>query len=91
MSVETTRMSSKGQIVIPLDIREAAQAGEGTIFAVAGTKDTIILKKVTTPEKEDLLKELGKIATEGRKHLEKNGLKETDIPAIVEKMRRKRY
>ncbi|MEK6960639.1 MAG: hypothetical protein AABX47_05675 [Nanoarchaeota archaeon] len=91
MSVETTRMSSKGQIVIPLDIREAVLAGEGTIFAVAGIKDTIILKKVTTPEKEALLKEIGKIATEGRKRLEKNGLKETDIPTIVEKMRRKRY
>lgn len=91
MSVETTRMSSKGQIVIPLEIREEVQAGEGTIFAVAGTKDTIILKKVTTPTKESLLKELGDIAVKGRKRLEKMGLKESDIPEIVERSRQKRY
>ena len=46
MSVEKTRMSSKGQIVIDFDIREAVLAGEGTIFAVAGISDTIIPKKV---------------------------------------------
>ncbi|VVB81041.1 Uncharacterised protein [uncultured archaeon] len=34
MEVETVKMSSKGQIVIPQDIREELHASEGTVFSV---------------------------------------------------------
>jgi len=43
MVLETIKMSSKGQIVIPQDIREEINAGEGTLFVVIGNKDTVIL------------------------------------------------
>lgn len=89
MEIETTKMSSKGQIVIPQDIREELHVTEGSVFAVIGSKDTIILKKVDTPSKEKLLNELGTIAKEGRKRLEKKGIKESDIPEIVQKSRRR--
>ncbi|MBS3067401.1 AbrB/MazE/SpoVT family DNA-binding domain-containing protein [Candidatus Micrarchaeota archaeon] len=52
--VELTHMTSKGQIVIPLDIRKEVNANEGTVFAVFGTGDTIMLKKVHKPTKEEL-------------------------------------
>ncbi len=87
MVVETIKMSSKGQIVIPRDIREELHADEGTVFAVVGSKDSVVLKKIKTPSKEDLINELGIIAKEGRKRLEKKGIKESDIPSIVEKSR----
>lgn len=89
MVVEMIKMSSKGQVVIPHDIREEIKADEGTVFAVVGSRDTIVLKKIQTPSKETLIKELESIAKEGRKHLEKKGIKESDIPGIVEKSRRK--
>ncbi|MCH7567977.1 MAG: AbrB/MazE/SpoVT family DNA-binding domain-containing protein [Nanoarchaeota archaeon] len=89
MEIETTKMSSRGQIVIPLDIRERIKAEEGTIFVVMGTKDSIVLKKIKTPSKEALIKELESIAKEGRKRLERKGIKESDIPEIVQKSRRK--
>ncbi len=87
--IEITKMSSKGQVVIPQKAREFVQAIEGSIFAVTSTKDAIILKKINTPSKEELIKELKKIAIEGRKRLESKGIKEKEIPEIVEKSRRK--
>lgn len=87
MEVETTKMSSRGQIVIPQDIREELNAKEGTMFAVIGSKDTIVLKKIGTPSKHILIKELEAIAKEGKKRLGQKGIKESDIPAIVQKAR----
>ena len=89
MDVETTRMSSKGQIVIPQDIREEMNAREGTLFVVIGGKDTIILKKIEVPSKQSLIRELEGIAREGRGRLEKRGIREKDIYNIVQKVRRR--
>ena len=88
MEIETVKMSSKGQIVIPQDIREEIHASEGTVFAVVVSKDAIVLKKIETPSKEKLIGELEEIAKEGRKRLEKKGVKEADIPELVQKYRR---
>ena len=87
MEVETTKMSSRGQIVIPQDVREEVNAEEGTIFAVVGNKDTIILKKIEKPSKKLLIRELGEIAKEGAKRAEKLGIKESDVPKLVSKIR----
>ncbi len=79
MAVGTIKMSSKGQVVIPQDIRDELNASEGTVFAVIGSKDSVILKKIETPSKEDLIKELEKIAKEGKRKLQARGIKETDL------------
>ena len=88
MTIETVRMSSKGQIVIPSDIRAELHAVEGTVFAVIGSKDTVVFKKIETPSKEELIKELSLIAKKGKAQLQKKGIKESDIPGIVRKSRR---
>jgi len=88
MPAETIKMSSRGQIVIPQDIREELKASEGTIFSVVSAKDTIILKKLLTPSKEDLINELRTIALEGRKRAEKLGIKDSDVPELVQRVRR---
>ena len=64
------------------------RASEGTIFSVVSAKDTIILKKISTPTKEDLIKELGAIASEGRRRAEKLGIKESDVHELVQKVRK---
>ncbi len=89
MAVETVKMSSKGQIVIPQEIREELHAGDGTVFAVLGSRDTVVLKKIKTPSKEDLIKELGAIARQGKKRLQAKGIRESDIPEIIEKSQRR--
>ncbi len=87
MDVEMIRMSSKGQIVIPQSIREEVHASEGTIFAVVSGKDSIVLKKVVTPSKEELINELREIAKEGSKRAENLGIKEKEVSNMIHKLR----
>jgi len=88
MPAETIKMSSRGQIVIPQDIREKIKASEGTIFSVVSSKDAIILKKISTPSKEELIKEIESIAREGRKRAEKLGIKESDVSELIQRARK---
>lgn len=50
MSFAVTKMSSKGQIVIPVDMREDIQEGEQLLVIKAG--EQIILKKATKMDKK---------------------------------------
>jgi AbrB family looped-hinge helix DNA binding protein len=79
MSIDTIKMSSKGQVVIPSGIRQELDAGEGTLFAVIGTKDAIILKKISTPSKEQLMNDLKDIAIEGKRKLAAKGISEEQL------------
>ncbi len=83
MAVETTSMSSRGQIVIPQEIREKMNLHEGEKFVVVGTDDTILLKKIQSPSFKDLLKET-------REFVKKSALKEEDVVDIVHRARRKK-
>ena len=47
--IEITSLSSRGQVVIPLDIREQLNLKEGEKFIVVGEDDTVLLKKVAMP------------------------------------------
>ena len=51
--IEITQASIKGQVVIPLSIREELNISPGTKFAAYGRKDMVILKKIKTPTIED--------------------------------------
>ncbi len=47
--METAKMSERGQIIIPKEIRSEVGALENTIFALSSIdKDTIIMKKLNT-------------------------------------------
>jgi len=70
-------MSSRGQIVIPQGIREKIKAKEGSLFAVFGSDDSLVLKRIEMPNKEKLIRDLEKIAKDGRKRAEELGLKES--------------
>jgi len=41
-----TKMSSKGQVVIPARIRKKLEMREGSVLAVTAQKDMIVLKRV---------------------------------------------
>ncbi len=46
-SVDTAKMSTKGQVIIPKDIRDYIDAQENTIFTVMPLdRETIIMKKL---------------------------------------------
>jgi len=67
--------------VIPQDIREEVHVDEGTLFAVVGAKDTIILKRITTPSKEELIKDLGVFAKKAKMKLQSRKITEKDLQA----------
>ena len=57
--IETAKMSTRGQVIIPKDIRDYIKAEENTIFTVVSlNKDTILMKKM---DKKKLLTEFRNI------------------------------
>jgi AbrB family looped-hinge helix DNA binding protein len=46
--MEITRLSSKGQIVIPLKIRKSLNINEGEILGIQEINDLLIIKKIDT-------------------------------------------
>ena len=44
--MEITKISSKGQIVIPQNIREELEIDEGSVIAIEKMKDMIVMKKI---------------------------------------------
>jgi AbrB family looped-hinge helix DNA binding protein len=55
MEIDVTRMSSRGQVVIPQEIRESKGLKDGERFLVYDTEDAIILKRISDlKEKEDM-------------------------------------
>ena len=53
VSISTTRMSSKGQVVVPEEIRKKLGLHPGTQFAVLGARGMIILRPLTPPSLEE--------------------------------------
>ena len=45
----TTKMSAKGQIVIPAAIRQRFQLETGTEFIIVAKDDVIVLRRITEP------------------------------------------
>ena len=65
--LETAKMSERGQIIIPKEVREFIDAKENTIFTVMPLdKDTIIMKKL---DKAKLIKEFRSIRAGVRQKL----------------------
>lgn len=61
MNIELTRVSSKGQVVIPNEVREQVGLREGQVLAVSAKDKVIILKKIDNPIEEDDLRALAEI------------------------------
>lgn len=85
-SLATTRMSSKGQVVIPEEIRNALNLTEGNQFVVLGEKDVIILKVVTPPS----LRDFDHLISRARSEAKKSGLKKRNIQKIIKHVRAKK-
>jgi AbrB family looped-hinge helix DNA binding protein len=84
--IEITRLSSRGQVVIPKNLREGLE--EGTPFVVSKNGDVIVLKKIPI---DKAWEEFNKIFEKNRKIVKKTGLKPSDVPKIIQRIRRERY
>jgi len=84
-NVATTKMSSKGQVVIPENIRKQLNLKAGAQFVVVGEKDVVILKSISPPS----IDEFDNLIAEARKKAKKAGIKKSDINAAILKTRGK--
>ena len=84
-NVSTTKMSSKGQVVIPENIRKQINLRAGTQFVVVGDKDVVILKNISPPS----LDEFNDLIAVARKKGKQAGLKKSDIKDAILKARGK--
>ncbi len=69
-------MSSKGQIVVPKELREKMKIDSGTNFVIFGKDDTLILKKVEVPKANEVFEKVHKWGAELAR---KKGWKEGDF------------
>ena len=85
-NLTTTKMSSKGQVVIPEDIRKRLKLKPGSQFVVVGENDVVILKAIIPPSMDDF----DALITEARRQGREAGLKQSDITAAIAKARGRR-
>ncbi len=85
-SVATTRMSSKGQVVIPESIRKSLNLETGTKFVVVGEGDIVILKAIVPLS----LKAFDSVIEKARQQAREAGLTESDVDAVIADIRKAR-
>ncbi len=82
-NLATTKLSSRGQVVIPEDIRRRLKLKTGSQFIVVGENDVVILKAIVPPS----MKDFDTLIAEARKQGKNVGLKRSDIMDAVGKAR----
>lgn len=85
-NLATTRMSSKGQVVIPEDIRKRLKLKSGSRFVVVGKDDVIILKTIVAPS----MAEFDGLVEEAGRQAKKAGLTRTDVSDAITRVRREK-
>ena len=81
--VITTRLSSKGQVVIPEPIRQRMRLKPGVRFVVVGDDDAIVLRPITAPS----LDEFDDLIAKARRAAREAGLRRSDITAAITAVR----
>lgn len=82
-ALATTRMSSKGQIVIPENIRKQLNLTEGTQFVVVGENGVVMLKTIEAP----VISDFDDLIQKARSQAKAAGLKQSDISDAIKKAR----
>ena len=79
----TTKMTSKGQVVIPEGIRKQLRLKAGSRFMVIGEKDVVILKEIVAPS----MREFDTLIAEARRSAKRAGVKKSDVGRVVREVR----
>ncbi len=81
--IAITKLSAKGQVLIPENIRKKLKLEAGVQFVVLGDKDVLILKKISPPA----IDELDNLIKEARETAKQVGLKKSDIERAIKRVR----
>jgi len=79
----TTRLSSKGQVVIPEEIRNRLGLEPGAQFVVVGEGDVVVLKALKAPRTADFKA----LLDQARKSARAAGLTEADVKRAIREAR----
>ena len=85
INFSTTKMTSKGQVVIPEGTRKRLGMKPGTQFMILESADALIFKVIQPPS----IGEFDKIIAESRRQARKAGLKKSDITKAIKAVRSK--
>ena len=82
MEASTTKVSSKGQVVIPANVRKAANLKKGEKLLAIAIDDMVVLKKIIDKSFEETMKPVWA-------KVRQMGLSEKDINALIDQARAK--
>ncbi len=86
MITEVTSVSSKGQVVLPKNVREALSLDAGSKLIVVTDGDNILLKPIVAPD----LSEFDALMKESQKWAQEVGMAEEDIDDAIKAVRNRR-
>ena len=84
-TLATTKMTSKGQVVIPEAIRKTLHLNTGNQFIVVAHEDTVILKTIQPPSLDEFKTLLKKVHRQAKEA----GMKKSDIDEAIKAVRAK--
>ncbi len=84
MGMEIIKVSTKGQIAIPISMRKKLSIETGDSLVAFTYGDTIMLKVIKLPSSEEFKKTLD----EAQQWAKDNGLKESDVNDFVKNSRK---
>jgi len=79
MEIDITKLTSKGQVVIPQEIREGKKLKPGERFLVYDIEDSIVLKRISNLEGTKNIKEFEKIFSKTWKIAKSRGINKKDV------------
>ncbi len=86
METEFVKMSPKGQLVVPQDIRESEEFEPGDRFIAMPVKEGVLFKKVEMP---NIKLEFEKLSKEIQEHFKKQKVNQKDVSEAVKWARKK--
>ncbi len=82
-SLGTTKLSSKGQVVIPEEIRDRLGLKTGAQFVVVGERDVVILKSIAPPSMQDF----DELVRRARSAARRVGLRPSGVQRAISRVR----
>ena len=87
----TTKMSSKGQIVLPEALRQMYGWDSGTSFTILAYKGSIVMQPLKAPTDDEIDAEFGEAFAQARKQAKEAGMTPLDITNAISEVRSRRH
>ena len=89
-NVMTTKLSSKGQVVLPEALRNMYGWDAGTAFTVLAYKGAVIMQPIKDPTEEELAREFDEAFGESCRQARAAGMTREDVNRAISEVRSER-